>query len=98
MKTFLTKIEKKIQLFILALMVILIVLAVANQSYAQTATLRKVRKDQKYYSFNRWRGDQPKARIDQVKYAVEVSKENNKESKSNQRFNRKIERIRQRIK
>lgn len=87
--------ENKIMLIILAIIAIfLICMLKAN---AQSATLRKVKQDQEWYSFERWRKDQPKKRVQQVKYAVKVNGENSKEIRKKQRLNRKIEAIRQRI-
>ena len=90
------KTENKIMLIIIT--IIAIALTPMLSANAQNATLRKVKKDQEWYSFERWRKDQPKIRIQQVKYAVQVNSENSKESRTNQRLNRKIEAIRQRIK
>lgn len=98
MERFLTRIGQKIQMILFVIMSIFLILAVVNEASAQNATLRNVKKDQEWYSFERWRKDQPKVRIQQVKYAVQVSNENSKESRANQRLNRKIEAIRQRIK
>ena len=85
-------------IFIVIMTAVFILLIQNTAEAQQSATMRVIKKEQKYYSFDRWRDEQPKVRIQQVKYAVEVSKENNKDSKANQRLNKKIEAIRSRIK
>lgn len=98
MKRFMNKTERKIQYFLLALMVILLALAMINQSYAQSSNIKKIQDVQYEYSHAKWKKDQPKKRKKAVKYAVKVNGKNSKESRTNRRLNRKIEAIRQRIK
>lgn len=91
--------DRNVLLYVLAIIAIFIISTlIAFDANAQTATLRKVKQDQEWYSFERWRKDQPKMRVKQVKYAVEVNGENSKEIRKKQRLNRKIEAIRQKIK
>lgn len=92
------KTERKINRFILAVMIIFGIFSLANEAHAQKSNIRKIQEVQYEYSHAKWKKDQPKKRKKAIKYAVKVNGENSKESRTNQRLNRKIEAIRQRIK
>lgn len=83
---------------LIAVMAFIIILLIQNTTNAQSFNLKAVQKSQYERSFEKWKKDQPKKKIEAVKYAVWASNENYKESKANQKLNRRIERIRQRIK
>lgn len=92
------KTERKINRFILAVMIILGIFSITNEANAQKSNIRKIQDVQYEYSHTKWKKDQSKKRKKAVKYAVKVNGENSKESRKKQRLNRKIEAIRQRIK
>lgn len=98
MKRFMNKLERKIHLFLMALMAVFFGLAVVNEASAQKSNIRKIQEVQYDHSHAKWKKDQPKKRKKAIKYAVQVNSENSKESRTNQRLNRKIEAIRQKIK
>ena len=98
MKRFINKSERFAQLSLLAVMSILILIVLCTGNANAQSRLKWYRNYQSSVEYPQWKKNQPKFRVEQVKYAVQVSKENEKESESNQKFNRKIERIRQRIK
>ena len=89
---------KKAGILIAILAGIFILMIKYNTANAQSFNLKAVQKSQYERSFEKWKKDQPKKKIEAVKYAVWASNENYKESKSNQKLNRRIERIRQKIK
>jgi len=83
---------------LIAVMTFIMILIFQITANAQNPNIKKYEKVQYSYSYEKWSKDQPKKRIEAVKYAVKSNSENSKERKSERRLNAKIERIRQRIK
>lgn len=83
---------------LIAVLAFIMILLIQNTAEAQKFNYKRVEKEQYERSYEKWRKDQPKKKLEAIKYAVWASNENYKEYKSNEKLNKKINRIRQRIK
>lgn len=89
---------EKIKIWILALLMIaIVVVTVMQPSNAQTAHLRYHKKLQNERSFETWKRNQPKVRINAVREAKKQSKAMNGKNNQTARLIRKEERIRKGI-
>lgn len=89
---------EKIKIWLLALLMIaIVVVTVMQPSHAQTSHLRYHKKLQNERSFETWKRNQPKVRINAVKEAKKQSKAMNGKNNQTARLIRKEERIRKGI-
>ena len=91
-------IKEKIKIGILAfLMVWIVVVIVTGNAYSQSSSVRYHQKLQKERSFETWKRNQPKVRIDAVKQAKKQSKSVHGDNNQVTRLQRKENRLRQGI-
>jgi hypothetical protein len=94
---YLIKKQNIIKALILFVMFLVISLFTFGEAKAQRH-LRYYEKIQYEVSFEKWKKDQPKKRLDAAKYAVKHGKEKAKEEEDSQKLNEKINLYYQKIK